>query len=268
MKVFFWNTHKNEKIDPYIYDFVEENRCDIIILAEYQNSIIGLCDLLSLLQMDLYPWLENVCDKIKIISVKDYRATLLRDDHRYCIYSLRSAWGIMLLAALHLPSKLYYEPSDTEALARKIRNDIEEEEERAGHRKTFVVGDFNADPFENACINADCFHALPSGAEAKKGSRTVAGCSYSTFYNPMWNLFGDFDHTAGTYFYDKNQIHMYQWNIYDQVILRPGLIDCFVKDSLRIVQDIKGRSLLEKNGRPDRSISDHLPLYFEIKEGM
>ena len=131
-----------------------------------------------------------------------------------------------------------------------------------GHCRTFIVGDFNANPFENACINADCFHALPNGIEAKKGFRTVSGISYTTFYNPMWNLFGDFESVSGSYFYNKNQMHLYQWNIYDQVIIRPDLIKGFVKNSLRIVKEIKGRSLLNKNGRPDKKISDHLPICF------
>lgn len=268
MKVLFWNTQNNEKINSYLYDAVEETNCDILVLAEYHNNINGLCNQLSLLQKDFYPWQENACDMIKIISLRDYKVKLLRDEHRYCIYSLKSAWGDLLLAALHLPSRLHYEPSDIEVYARRIRYDIEEEEQKQGHCRTFLIGDFNVDPFEDACINADCFHALPSGLEAKKGFRTIEGIRYTTFYNPMWNLFGDFDNVAGTYFYNKNKNHMYQWNIYDQVILRPELIDHFINDSLRIVQNIKGKSLLGKNGRPDKNISDHLPIYFEIREGI
>lgn len=38
MKILFWNTHKNSEIDSYIIDFMDENPCDIIILAEYINK--------------------------------------------------------------------------------------------------------------------------------------------------------------------------------------------------------------------------------------
>lgn len=91
----------------------------------------------------------------------------MQDEKRYCIYSMETAYGKYILTALHLPSKLHFEPPDTEFYARRIRSDIENAEEKVGHHKTFVVGDFNVNPFENACINADCFHALPNSFEAK-----------------------------------------------------------------------------------------------------
>lgn len=267
MKILFWNTHKNQEIDPYILAFIDENPCDIIILAEYVNSIRGLCNQLSLFKMDFYPWISPTCETIKIISKKCYQSTVMQDEKRYCIYSLNTVYGKFILTALHLPCKLHFEPSDIEFYARRIRSDIEKIEAKLDHHRTFVVGDFNVNPFENACIQADCFHALSNGDEAKKGFRTVSGKRFTTFYNPMWNLFGDFESVSGSYNYNKNQIRIYQWNIYDQVILRPELIDCFEKESLRIVENIKGCSILDSKGKPDKKISDHLPIYFEIKEG-
>lgn len=121
-----------------------------------------------------------------------------------------------ILSALHLPSKLHFDSADLESYARRIRNDIEHTEEKLGCKATLVVGDFNVNPFENACINADCFHALPDRLEANKEYRKVSGLSFTIFYNPMWNLFGDFDSVGGSYFYNKNQIRLYQWNIYDR----------------------------------------------------
>ena len=268
MKILFWNTHKNKEIDPFIIDLTEQYSCDIIILAEYTGNINGLCNQLSLLQMDFYLWQSPACDKIRIISKKCYRNQLMQDEKRYCIFGVETAYGKYILTALHLPCKMYFEHPDIEFYARRIRNDIEHVEEKLGHRNSFVVGDFNVNPFENACINADCFHALPDRREAGKGYRTVEGVSFTTFYNPMWNLFGDADGVSGTYFYNKNQIRLYQWNIYDQVILRPDLTECFVFDSLKIIDHMKGNSILNKNGTPDRKISDHLPIYFEIREEM
>ncbi len=266
MKVLFWNTYQNMEIDSYILDFMEENPCDIIILAEYPNSINGLCNQLSVLAMDFYPWEQIGCNTIKIVSSKTYKIKLLRDSGRYCIYRLTSLYGEMILAALHFQCKRDYSHWTIEYSAGKMKETIEEVEAGEGHRKTLIVGDFNANPFEPACINADCFHALPSRKEAKKGKRTVQGRPFSTFYNPMWNLFGDFYGAAGSYFYTRNDIHMYQWNIFDQVILRPELADSLVKESLKIVTEIKNVSLLNRNGRPKKGISDHLPIFFEIKE--
>lgn len=43
MKLLFWNTNKNENINNYILGLVEENKIDIVVLAEY-NSNIERCE--------------------------------------------------------------------------------------------------------------------------------------------------------------------------------------------------------------------------------
>ena len=39
-----------------------------------------------------------------------------------------------------------------------------------------------------------------------------------------------------------------------------------MKESLKILTETETRYLLDNNGHPDRSISDHLPIIFEIME--
>ena len=56
------------------------------------------------------------------------------------------------------------------------------------------------------------------------------------------------------------------WNLYDQVIIRPALRERFVDDSLKIVTETQSKYLLDSNGHPDKVISDHLSIIFEIKE--
>ena len=46
----------------------------------------------------------------------------------------------------------------------------------------------------------------------------------------MWNLFGDFDSPHGTYYYGGSSTNNTFWNIYDQVIIRPGLRKRFVDE--------------------------------------
>ena len=107
MKILFWNTHKNPEIDSYIIDFMDENPCDIIILAEYINNINGLCNQLAILKLDYYVWNSLACDKVKIISKQCYKIKLMQDEKRYCIYSMETAYGKYILTALHLP--IYFE---------------------------------------------------------------------------------------------------------------------------------------------------------------
>lgn len=56
------------------------------------------------------------------------------------------------------------------------------------------------------------------------------------------------------------------WHIYDQVIIRPSLRSRFVDGNLKIITGSANVSLLDKNKHPNHSISDHLPITFEIKE--
>ena len=96
-----------------------------------------------------------------------------------------------------------------------------------------------------------------------EGERTVDAKPYDMFYNPMWRFFGD--HTpgpAGTYWYRPAKPVVYGWNLYDQLLLRPDLMDRLA--DLRILDRVGDQSLL-RNGRPDAAVaSDHLPLYFAV----
>lgn len=86
------------------------------------------------------------------------------------------------------------------------------------------------------------------------------------FYNPMWNLFGDFSYPPGTYYHNGSEPVNSFWNIYDQVMIRPGMKKCFVEKSLKIITDMQKYSLVDKLKHPRKDISDHLPIVFEIKE--
>jgi hypothetical protein len=58
----------------------------------------------------------------------------------------------------------------------------------------------------------------------------------------------------------------YFWQTFDQVLVRPSLLEAFPEEELRIVHTVGSRSLL-KDRTPgiDRRISDHLPLLFKLE---
>ena len=54
--------------------------------------------------------------------------------------------------------------------------------------------------------------------------------------------------------------------MFDQVLIRPELINGFEPAKLRIVTAIGGSPLVEQDGRPDSgNYSDHLPIVFELE---
>ena len=82
----------------------------------------------------------------------------------------------------------------------------------------------------------------------------------------MWRFLGDETHPYGTYYHNNNSTINTYWNLYDQVIIRPALRERFVDASLKIITETQTQYLLDNKGHPDKNISDHLPIIFEIQE--
>jgi hypothetical protein len=69
----------------------------------------------------------------------------------------------------------------------------------------------------------------------------------------------------GTYYYDKAEHVTYSWNIFDQILVRPDLLEGLGAESVRILTSVRGLSLLGPSGRPDKAIaSDNLPVLVDL----
>jgi hypothetical protein len=117
-------------------------------------------------------------------------------------------------------------------------------------------------PFDDGMVSAAAMNSVPCLDLAKNETRTVQGKKYKFFYNPTWNLLGDFGGIPGTYFHKSPNYRSDYWNMLDQILLRPGIADKFDRKSLRIITETESISLLSPKRRP--SISDHLPIYFSL----
>ena len=259
----FWNTHKNENINHVICELATENDISIVILAEYASKAD---DLLSLLKNDFAINMQRYyssCERITIMGSIDNVEARFDNDHA----TIQIVNGRDILCCVHLNSKIYSDhEAQREILIEQIIHEIKMVEKDIDSENTIIVGDFNINPYDASCIDARYFHGIPIFEETKRKTRTVAGNEYAMFYNPMWRLLGDTKQPYGTYYHNSgNSINTY-WNIYDQVIIRPALRERFVDESLKIVTETKTRYLLDANGHPDKSISDHLPIIFEIQE--
>jgi hypothetical protein len=146
-----------------------------------------------------------------------------------------------------------------------VKSFIDSVESLVGHKQTVVFGDFNMHPFEHGLVQSGGFHTTFERAIARRLVRKVEGVEYDFFYNPMWGFLGDLGKgkVSGTHYYSPAKPINYHWNLFDQVIMRPGLIDYFDDGYLDIVTEIKGTSLLTEAGLIDaRHFSDHLPIKF------
>jgi hypothetical protein len=133
-----------------------------------------------------------------------------------------------------------------------------------GHKRTAIVGDFNANPFEPAIAAAHGLHALGTRQVRGRADRTVGGAAVDFFYNPMWRCFGQAgDAASATHYYQGYNAHKLLWHMLDQVVIRPEALDFFPESELRILRVAGECSLVDRHGLPDPSVgSDHLPLFF------
>lgn len=271
MNILFWNTYKNNakgNIDKCLIDFIFEKQCDIIVLAEYEDNVKSICDMINSLCKEEYIPIPNYggCERIKGIINKKYKTESINEQSRYQIIKIQTTSYKLLVGMIHNISKLRNSEEEQKEILRLFHNDICKEEENHKTKNTLVIGDFNSNPFEASCISASIMHAIPYAEEVKKTTRIIQNQVYHKFYNPMWKLFGRCEEPYATYYYNNSKMINYYWNMFDQVIFRPELINSFIDDSLTIVTNTKNHDLLNGNKPNKKYYSDHLPIYCTLKE--
>ena len=263
MRVLFWNTNKIININSIISDIVVENNISMIVLAEYVADADVLIESLKSEYGIAINQYYSGCDRIKLFGVLSNVEARFDSDHA----TIQIIGEKDILCCVHLNSKIYSDHEEyREILIEQLIREIQNVEKDLNNENTIIVGDFNINPYDMSCISARYFHGIPIYEEAKRKTRIVAGNEYSMFYNPMWRLLGDKKQPYGTYYHNNNATVNTYWNIYDQVIIRPALRERFVDESLKIITETCTQYLLDVNGHPDKNISDHLPIIFEIRE--
>lgn len=202
------------------------------MLAEFEGNPTRL---LPVLNKDGFQYFfnetgESICNKIRIFSKFQHNLfSKLQEKHRYTIRHLKlPGMDDILLAVVHFPSKINFADKSQEVESERLARFIENAEEIVGHSRTILVGDLNMNPFEYGMVKTTGLHSVMSRQIAQKESRTVQGEDYKYFYNPMWNFLGDFaPFAAGTHYYHSSEHISYFWNMFDQVLVRPGIVECF-----------------------------------------
>lgn len=265
MKYLFWNTNRQD-INEYIGKLAIKNRYDIIILAEYCDNVLSLLKNLEDNGIRMYRIKTIGCKRITLLSkMKPTNIIHCNETAYYTIKIVKvNSEERQIIGAVHMPSKLHAEDEDRRIEIADMKTNIEKLENKFKTNNTILVGDFNANPFDGCMTKITGLHSVSSRDVACKLKREVKGRRYSMFYNPMWNKFGDFKGVAGTYYYSHSGSEEIFWNIFDQVIIRPQLIERFEQKNLNIITKIEDELLLNSNNRI--IVSDHLPIEFSIME--
>ena len=278
INILFWNVgttkqnvndnERNDRIDVIIKDLIIENGIDIAIFCEYLVNLENMCNSLSIEYEEFNIALLPSDCRVKMIYKTKYQLNLLRDSKYYFIFSFENYLHDFLLSGVHFPSKLHATKRDIELVAEQYIRDLKEVELSVGHNRSIVVGDFNANPFDEMMILANYFNAIPySDIVEHKKERRVYGKDYQMFYNPMWNIVGDINKINSTYYFDSGGAMDLYRNIYDQVIVSADMIEHYEKAALKIITMTSTQTLIDDEDRPNKKeYSDHLPIVFSIKE--
>ena len=263
----FWNIN-NKNLCEQIHSIVKNNDIDVLALAESKippQDILN--ELNSKAESEYFYHTKLGCSKVDIYTrFSKYFMKIIYEKDRITIRQLSLPnRPDLLLAIMHYPDKRNYKPSEQASHCKTYLEYIRIAEQMVGHERTIFYGDFNMNPFEEGVVSSDGLHAVLSKRIAKKEKRVVDDNECPFFYNPMWNLFGDSkDGPPGSYYYYGSTPLVYFWHIFDQVLIRPDLIDYFNNNELKILTSYgEGVKLTNRNGIPNsRRFSDHLPLFF------
>ncbi|NEQ95682.1 MAG: endonuclease/exonuclease/phosphatase family protein [Cyanothece sp. SIO2G6] len=261
-RVLFWNLNRKVLRDEVSY-LAHRHDVDILILAEDNVSSLFRLSVLNA-HSPTYFATSTACERISIYTTFSDRFISLRHESPY--YTFREihlpALLPFLLVAIHWKSLMWRSKESQTIALTEIGRIIREEEASCNHRRTIVVGDFNAEPFENGMVAANGLHAVMSHSVAARGQRTLSPFgSYPFFYNPMWSLYGDEnDGPPGTYYRSSSEELCQFWHMFDQVLVRPELSPHLPRPSVKVVTEAGDTSLVNASGHP--TLSDHLPLLF------
>lgn len=264
----FWNVN-GEPLEQRIARLARANDVDVLMLAECDSRPEQVLQALNQGATVKYCYPFSKGERIRIFTRLPETSLI---DHfnspldRLTIRRLQVDGSIdILLSVLHFQSRMNWTQEAQNLEATVIAREIAQAEDEVSHRRTILVGDMNMNPFDGGMVGAQALNGVMTRKLAAMVERIVAGRSYRCFYNPMWGLFGDrTPGPPGTYFHRSSDPTNQYWHMFDQVLLRPELVESL--HNLEILDTDGGLSLLTKHGgRPAKSTgSDHLPILFQL----
>lgn len=267
-KILFWNLGRKD-LSAVVARLAQHHGADLVVLAESGATAASLLDKLNAEpSQPIYHYTSSNCDAILMFS--RLSADLVTPEAESSRVTVRRvampALPEFLLTAVHLPSPLYQSRESQAAELVELSRMIRGVEYRRGNDRTVVIGDFNVSPFDPGMVSTIGLHAVMTADVARRKHRSVQGRRYPFFYNPMWKLMGaEAPGPPGSYYYERAEHVQYFWHSFDQVLVRPSLIDSLPDDPAEWLTSEPAGSLVDSRGHPEsHSYSDHLPVMLRL----
>lgn len=259
MKILFWNLKGNDILE-YIKECVLEYDIDIAVFSEYTS--VDFESLECKLEKE-YRYIPNMggCKKVALFVKSSIEVAVKREQARYALYSVEYNNKNYILAAIHLQDRWTTDTQVRIMTIGRLVNDIKNLEESEHCKNTIIIGDFNANPFDDELLQVNAFNAvlykdIINSSETKK----VGEERFRRFYNPIIHFLSEDTKMYGSH-YNTNKSNSPIWHCLDQVLVSKKLVESV--NELKYIRNIGSKSLLNRK-KPNASISDHLPLYVQI----
>ncbi len=266
-RILFWNTYR-KGLEQEVASLCHQYDAEIVILAESAMNSVTFLSIVNTGALRIFTEPPNPSTRLRLFtSLSTASIRLVADIGGIAVRGIAPPVGQdFTLIAVHLPSKTAYKETDLAFHATRLNETIRNAEAKVGHKRTVIVGDFNMNPFEIGLVSSDGLHAVMDRRIARQNSRIVAGRQCDFFYNPMWSRMGpNIQGPPGTYYYRDSTHVAYFWNTFDQVLIRPSLLDFLPDQTICVVSEIAGVPLLTPTGVPNKGLfSDHLPIVFDL----
>jgi len=264
-RVLFWNLNKKDLRD-LVCEAVNAVSADVVILIENNLEMAEMLeDLKSNVSSD-FDCPGHVLGRFQLFSRNaSLDLSEVYNGDRVSLRRLTYAGTELLLGMVHVVDKMNWDQANQSVQVHLLAKEIRRQEDRLGHDRTVLVGDFNMNPFDQAMNMAPGMNAMMTAKCVQRGSRKQQSADYPFFYNPMWSLFGDrTSGPAGTYYHPDSSKGVFGWNMLDQVLVRPSAIQWF--DDVQILNSAGETSLQTNLERPNKNTaSDHFPILLNLK---
>lgn len=269
MAVFLlWNTRGTNR-DSLVVNLVREHNVDVLMLVEYYPSTIN--SRLSTLLLNHGLVRRSTPERFGLFSRPIYRMNRLpvaAVGDRVELWEWTSDTNTEARFALvHGLDRINNNDGTRRVFFRRVVDAIRQREINS-HRRSIIVGDFNASPFESAVLSSDGLHAIGIRRNGTSTNRHVRWGDEKEdfFYNPMWRKYGhaaSMEAGMATHYWQNSQAGELFWHMLDQVVIRPEEDSRFPEDQLNVVNCVGTVTLLTPIGTPDPTVgSDHLPIVF------
>jgi hypothetical protein len=276
LNVLFWNLNRKD-LGATLADVAKDTSASIVVVTEAGSKLNETLVHLKSRADEEFLALESEEDRLsKRFQLFSSRADLNLvqefDADRMHVRRLRWKGLDFLLAFVHGVDPRNHDQHSRRSEAERLAAYIKICESRVGHRRTFVVGDFNMNPFDPGMRLPDGFNGrMVRRAALTRSSSVQAGLDEADhapeFYNPMWGCFGDrTPGPPGSFYHPSRTNGLHGWNMLDQVLVRPQALDWF--RDVQILTTAADVSLASGTGRPSkRRFSDHFPILLTIGDG-